>query len=102
MQASRVLPVDFPVREALEQLLERDATFEPGESRAQAVVPAVHEREVVTDRAMDVETVAVGETTVVTVRRADEEQHGAPFGYEPAVQLDVLVQVPGDVGAGGS
>ena len=50
---------------------------------------AVAEAQVVVDRAVDVEAVAVGEVPVVAVRRAVEQQHDAAFGHGLAVVLDV-------------
>ena len=45
-----VVPVDLPVGEALQHLVERDAALEPGERGAEAEVEAVAEAQVVVDR----------------------------------------------------
>ena len=65
----RVVPVDLPVGEALQHLVERDPSLEPRERGAEAEVEAVAEAQVMVDRAVDVEAVAVGEVPVVAVRR---------------------------------
>src|SRR4029077_1508499 len=63
----RVVPVDLPRGEAVEDLVEGDPSLEPGQCGAEAEVQAVAEGEVVVDPAADVEAVAVGELAVVTV-----------------------------------
>src|SRR5205807_10239235 len=45
--------VDFPLREALQELVEGDPPLEAGEGGAEAEVHAVAEREVLADLAMD-------------------------------------------------
>src|SRR6478609_9692907 len=70
---ARVVPVDVPFGEALQDLVERDPPFEAGQRGAEAEVDAVPEREVVIDLAMDVERVAVVEPAVVAVGRSVEE-----------------------------
>src|SRR5581483_6370521 len=47
--------VDLPVRQAGEQLLERDLGLQAGQRRPQAVVDAVAEGQVALDAAVDVE-----------------------------------------------
>ena len=55
-----VVPVDLPVGEALEDLVERDPALEPGQRGTEAEVDAVAEAQVLADLAVDVEAVAVG------------------------------------------
>ena len=50
-----VVPVDLPLGEALEDLVERDPALEAGERGTEAEVEAVPERQVVADLAVDVE-----------------------------------------------
>ena len=47
-------------------------------------------------RAVDVEPVAVGEASLVAVRRTDQEQDGTAFGHRLSVELHVARHVPGD------
>src|SRR5271156_2415815 len=51
--------VDLPFGEALQDLLERDPPLQPGQCRAQAVVGADAEGEVLARLAMNVENIAV-------------------------------------------
>ena len=89
------LPVDVPLREAVEHLVERDAALEPGQRGTQAEVDAVAEREVVVDLPLDVEAVGVGEVALVAVaRRGEQHHHVAGLDLLPVV-LDVLRDVPG-------
>src|SRR5271155_5433874 len=61
--------VDLPFGEALQDLLERDPSFQPGRCRAQAVVGADAEGQVLAGFAMNVENVAVRrELAVIAVR----------------------------------
>ena len=62
-----VIPIDLPIGEAFEHFLEGDTSLEAGQRRAQAKVYAIAERDVPLDRAMDVEAVPIGETTLVAV-----------------------------------
>jgi hypothetical protein len=56
-------------------------------------VDAVAERQVVVDRAVDVEAVAVGELALVAVARGVEQQHDAALGDDLPVMFHVLVDV---------
>ena len=97
----RVGQVDIPFGEALEDLLQRDAALQPGQRRAQAVVGADTEGQVLAVLAVDVENVAVGrELAVVAVGRADEHHHHAALGHRLAVVLDVAGDVAGHVRRG--
>jgi hypothetical protein len=58
-------------------------------------VDAVAEAQVVVDRAVDVEAVAVGEVAVVAVGRRVEQEHGAARRHLLAVPLHVFGDVPG-------
>ena len=93
-------PVDLPLREALQYFFQRHPSLEPRERGAEAVVDAVAERELLADRPVDVETVAVGIAPVVTVGGPDEEQHGAACGHRPPVELHVARDVSADVRRG--
>src|SRR4051794_18832092 len=84
-----VLPVDVPLGEALQHLVECDPSFESRQRGAEAEVDAVPEGEVMVDLAVDVEGVAVVEPAVIAVRGAVEEQDGAAGGDGLAVVLDV-------------
>src|ERR1700761_4971542 len=76
------IEVDLPFGEALQDLLERDPPLEPGQRRAQAVVGADAEGQVLTWFAVDVENVAVRrELAVVAVGRADQHHHRAALGH---------------------
>ena len=78
--------VDLPLGEPLEDLLQRNAALEPGQRRAEAVVRADAEREVLAVFAVDVEDVAVGrELAVVAHRGADEHHHHAALRHRLAV-----------------
>src|SRR5207237_8194502 len=92
--------VNLPVREPSEQLLECDPALESSQGCADAEVRAVDEREVVAEPAPDVETVAVGEAAVVTVRGPGAEAHGAAVRDAAAVQLDVTRCASRDVRCG--
>src|SRR5271154_4522787 len=59
--------VDVPFREAREDLVERDAAFEPGQRGAETEVDAVPEREVLVDVPVDVEAIRVLVAAVVAV-----------------------------------
>src|SRR5438067_4335517 len=90
-----VLPVDLPLGEALEHLVEGHSTLEAGERSAEAEVDAVPEAQVVADLATDVEAVAVGEPALVAVGAPVQQQHHAALGDCPAVMLDVTSHVAG-------
>src|SRR5262245_60776628 len=92
--------VDFPLGKALEDLLERDATLQAGQRRAETEVAAVAEGEVLVDLPVDVEAIAVRETTVVAVAGSDEEHHCTARRDRPAVDLDVTRDTSGDMGRG--
>ena len=89
----RVLVVDLPVGPALQHLVERDAALEARERGTETEVQPVAEAQVVTDLAVDVEAVAVGEPPVVAVRRPVEQHHDAALGNDLAVVLDVARDV---------
>src|SRR5689334_17945403 len=91
----RVLPVDLPVREPREHLVERDAALEAGQRGPQAEVDAEPEREVLRHGPVDVERVGIGVPALVAVRGRVEQQHHAPGGHGGAVVLGVA----GDVAA---
>ena len=55
-----VVPIDLPLGEALQHLVEGHPSLEAGERGAEAEVDAVAERQVVVDPAVDVERVASG------------------------------------------
>ena len=63
------------VGEAVEQAAERDAGFEPGQRRAEAVVDAVPEAHVASGSTVDVEAVRVDEGVGIAVGagQADED-----------------------------
>ena len=65
-----VVPVDLPVREPAQHLVERDAALEPGQVAPEAEVEPVAEAQVVVDLAVDVEAVGIGELALVPVGRA--------------------------------
>src|SRR5438132_8066971 len=90
-----VLPVDGPLGEASEHLVERHPSFEAGEGGAEAEVDAVPEAQVVTDLAVDVEAVTVGEPALVAVCAPVQQHHHAALGHGLAVVLDVPSHVPG-------
>src|SRR5262245_33052700 len=92
--------IDVPLREPLQDLLERDAPFQTGERRAEAKVDAVAEGEVLEDLAVDVEAVALGEAAVVAIGRSDQEHHDAARRYLLSVVLDVAGHIPGEVRRG--
>ena len=66
--------VDVPLGEAGEDLLERHAALEPGESGTQAEVQPEAERQVLAVVAADVETVGIGVSPLVAVGRSDDEE----------------------------
>jgi hypothetical protein len=68
---------ELEVVEVVEKGSERDASFEPGEWRADAVVDAAAEREVRVLDSAQVEDIGVGEDARVTVRRARTADHHA-------------------------
>jgi len=90
----RVLEVGIPLREALEQFFEHDASFEACERLTQAVVRAEAEGEVVTEVASDVQPVGIGEVPFVAVPGGRQRHHAAPGRYHLPVVLDVLNDVP--------
>ena len=94
------LEVDVPLGEAVEHLVERDAALESGERRAEAVVNAVAEPEVLADLAMNVEPAGILPPTLVAVRGRDDEQHGRTRRHRLAVHLDILGDVAPDLRTG--
>src|SRR4051794_27601850 len=74
----RAVPVDLPVGEALQHLVERDAAFESSQRRPETEVDPVAERQVMVDLAVDVERVAVRELAVVAVGGTGQQHHHAP------------------------
>ncbi len=73
-----------------QRLLEADAALHAGQGGAQAEVHAVAERDVVVERAVDVEAVGVGVLALVAPGRAGEQQHLRVGRDDLAVQLDRL------------
>src|SRR4051794_21188803 len=69
-----VAVVDVPSGKAHEHLLDRDARFEPGEMRTEAVVHAETEAHVAVERPGDVEAIGIGELTLVASGRAREQR----------------------------
>src|SRR6516165_66433 len=59
-----VVVVDFPVRPALEHLVQGHATFQAGEGSPQAEVKPIAEAEMMPDVPMDVEAVGIDETAL--------------------------------------
>jgi hypothetical protein len=88
-----VVPVDLPRREPLEDLVECGAAFEAGEMAAQAEVNAIPEREVVIDRAVNVETVRVGKCRSSRFP-APVRNTSRTLGNRLAVVLDVARDIP--------
>ena len=86
--------VDVPLGPAIQDLLQRDSTFEAGEAGAEAEVGAVAEGQVTDVVAVDVEDVGLLEATIVAVRRRHDRQDGAARGHGDAVTVDVLHHVP--------
>src|SRR5262249_36548882 len=84
-----ILVVDLPPREARQDLLERDPTFEPRERRTQAEVQPVPEAEMVIDRPADVQAVRVREASIVSVRGGGQQEHDRALGHRLPVELDV-------------
>src|SRR4051812_43357018 len=86
----RVVDVDVPLGEAVEDLVERDPPLEARERGAEAEVDPVPEREVMPHPPADVELVAIRrERAMVAVCRAGEEHDGAARRNRLAVVLDV-------------
>ena len=83
--------VDVPLGEPVQELVQRDLSFEPCEVRAQAVVEPVAEREVLDVVAADVVGIWVGVAAGSTVGRHEQSRIGLPAGAVVAVVLDVLV-----------
>src|SRR5215469_5945280 len=81
--------VDVPFGEALQDLLQRYASLQPGERRAEAVMDAPAERHRHAELPVNVEEVAVGVAAVVAVRGGDEQEHGAALGHPLPVPFDV-------------
>ena len=69
--------VDVPLGEAVQQLVEAHATFEPREVGAEAEVEALAEREVLDVVAVDVVDVGVGVAARVAVGRREQQQDRA-------------------------
>src|SRR5581483_6878683 len=89
-----VAEVDLPFGEALQDLFECDPPLQPGQCRAEAVVGADAEGEMLARLAVNVENVAVRrELTVIAVGRADEHHHGAALRHHLSVIGDVAGHV---------
>ena len=86
------------VAEPAGELGERDLGLQPGQRRAEAVVDAAAEAEVLVVRAVGVEAVGVGEAVGVAVAGGEHERDGEPFGDGGAGDVDVVEG--GAVGAG--
>ena len=82
--------VDVPLGEAVEELVERDASLEPGERGAEAVVDAPPERQVPGVLAAHVELVGAFVATRIAVGRADQQQHRAARRHRGAVVVEVV------------
>ena len=89
----RVVPVDLPLGEALQDLFERDAALQSRERLADAVVGAEAEREDLARLALDVEAIGIRDVSLVAVRRRDEQRHDAARGNRLAVPLGVARRV---------
>src|SRR5262249_20670031 len=89
-----VRAVNFPLGEALQDLLKRYPPFEPRQRRAKAEVGAVAEGEVLADLPMDVKPVTVRVSTVIAVGRPDQKQHDAALRHRLTLDLDVACHVP--------
>src|SRR5262245_18631639 len=91
--------VDLPIREAVQDLVEHDPSFEARQRGAETEVDAVAEGEVLADVAVDVEAIGMLVGALVAVGRSDEEQHRAAGGHDRAVVFDVARHVASDVRA---
>src|SRR5580693_2840899 len=90
--------IDFPFREAFEDLFQGDSAFEACQRRAQTEVGSDAESQVLTRRPVDVELVTVRtELAIVVAGSPDEHHHHAAFGDGLAVEADVAGHVPGRV-----
>src|ERR1700744_6484660 len=70
--------VDLPFREAFEDLFQRDAAFQACQRGAQTEVGAHAERQVLTNRPVDVEFLAVrAELAIVVAGGSDQHHHHA-------------------------
>src|ERR1700678_4555078 len=100
MGLDRTTPVDRPLRESVQHLVDGHPSLEPGQCRAEAEVDAVAEAEVVGDLAADVKALGVFELAVFAVGRTVEEHHHAPLRHHLAVVLDVTTDRAGLHGRG--
>ena len=93
--------IGLPLREALEDFLQGDAAFQPGQRRAQAEVGADAEREVRPGGAMDVEFARVGtELPLVAAGGPDQHHHHAAFRHRLVIEADVAGHIAGHVRRG--
>src|SRR5580692_10252005 len=67
--------VDLPLREPRQDLVQSDASLEPGERGAEAEMDPVAEGLMTADVAVDVEAVAVGKVALVPVGRPVQHHH---------------------------
>src|SRR5947209_19942728 len=86
---------DGPLREAFQYLFERDAALEPGERGAEAEVDTEREREDAGGFAVDIEPIAVGEATLIAVRRTHDAGDHSAGGDRAAREVHVLDRVAG-------
>src|SRR5215470_6974581 len=94
-QEQRVAPLEAVARgaqpgEAVEERADPDRRLDSREARAEAVVGAEGEREVVRDLAREVEAVRVAEALGVAVHRAEEEVHHRAARDDRARDLRVV------------
>ena len=77
MDARKAVPDDVVAGHEVEQLLQRDGAFHPGQRGAQTTVDSVAEPEVLRlgAVAVDVELVGVGECFRIPVRRGADQEH---------------------------
>src|ERR1700737_4942861 len=87
-----VFEVDVPLREALEDLLQRYAALQSGQRGAEAEMRTHAERQMLARLAVNVEKITVGrELTVVAARSPDQHHQDAP----PGDRLPVVVDIAG-------
>jgi hypothetical protein len=78
------------IRSALQDLVERHPSLQPGESRTQTEMQAITEGHVVVYRARDVEPVTIGRLPIVAAPGTVQQQDGASCTDDPTIAADVL------------
>jgi hypothetical protein len=91
---SHLTGIKFEARQAAEHGLNRDRSFQTGESRAKTEVNALAKGQLTGWRSPDVQAVGIRERIRVSIRGTHQREHRLPFLYLLVRQFKIFVGDP--------